>query len=46
MGTRTPSVETILCEALERPSAPERAAYLDRACGGDEALRRQVEGLL
>src|SRR6476620_3262202 len=35
-----------ICEAaLERP--PEsRAAFLAEACGGDDALRREVESLL
>ena len=27
-------------EALERAKGPEREAYLDRACAGNEALRR------
>src|SRR5262249_6246551 len=31
--------------ALERPPA-ERAAYLDQACAGEEALRQRVEALL
>jgi eukaryotic-like serine/threonine-protein kinase len=31
--------------ALERPSAAERAAFLDDACGGDEASRRRLEAL-
>src|SRR5262249_30789179 len=35
----------IFCDALELASA-ERAAYLDRACGGDDDLRRRVERLL
>ena len=46
MGAKLPSVETVFSEALEIASAAERAAYLDRACGGDAALRRQVEALL
>ena len=36
----------IFSEALELTSAEERAAYLDRACGADRALRGRVEGLL
>jgi len=36
----------IFSEAVELTSAAERAAYLDRACGGDPALRCRVEGLL
>src|SRR5690242_7228849 len=46
METKIPSVETLLCEALELPSAEQRKAYLDKACGGDQALRREVETLL
>jgi eukaryotic-like serine/threonine-protein kinase len=38
-------VERLYHEALERPLA-ERAAYLDAACQGDEALRREVDSLL
>jgi serine/threonine protein kinase/tetratricopeptide (TPR) repeat protein len=36
----------IFCEARERPSDKERAAYLDQACGGDDDLRSRVEALL
>jgi hypothetical protein len=36
----------IFLAALKQPSAAERAAYLDQACGGDANLRRQVEALL
>ena len=32
--------------AIELPSPEERAAYLDRACAGDAALRQKVEALL
>src|SRR6266581_3776775 len=35
----------IFAEALDLPLS-ERAAHLDRACAGDEKLRRRVEGLL
>src|SRR5215469_9576178 len=38
--------ESIFLQALEIPSAPERAAYLDRACGADHQLRAAVEALL
>jgi serine/threonine protein kinase/tetratricopeptide (TPR) repeat protein len=38
--------ETIFGEAVRFASARERAAYLDRACGGDPELRAQVESLL
>jgi WD40 repeat protein/serine/threonine protein kinase/tetratricopeptide (TPR) repeat protein len=37
--------ESIFAQALDLPSA-ERPAFLDRACGGDRALRGAVEALL
>jgi tetratricopeptide (TPR) repeat protein/serine/threonine protein kinase len=37
--------ESLFHQALEQ-SAQERAAFLDEACGGDEARRRRVEALL
>jgi serine/threonine protein kinase/tetratricopeptide (TPR) repeat protein len=37
---------TIFTGALERDSEPERAAYLDEACGGDADLRGRVDALL
>ena len=39
-------VESIFFAALEKKPAAERADYLDQACGGDAALRLQVERLL
>ena len=38
-------IEVALDGALEL-AAPDRAAYLDAACGGDALLRDEVEGLL
>jgi serine/threonine protein kinase/Flp pilus assembly protein TadD len=38
--------ESIFAAALAIGSPAERADYLDRACSGDAALRRQVDGLL
>src|SRR5262245_3627981 len=38
--------EVIFLEALEIQSAAERAAYLERACGGNRDLRAQIEALL
>src|SRR5262249_7664609 len=32
--------------AVEKDDLPERAAYLDQACGADASLRRRVEALL
>ena len=46
MGVKLMGVETIFGEALELPSASERASFLDRACAGDGDLRRQVQTLL
>ena len=38
--------ESIFGQAMEIESVEERAAYLDRACGADPALRSEVEALL
>ena len=38
--------ESIFAAAVALASAQERAAYLDQACAGDPALRRQIEGML
>jgi tetratricopeptide (TPR) repeat protein len=38
--------ESIFAQALEIASAAERAAFLDRACGNNQALRGEVEALL
>lgn len=45
MGLPT-DVESIFFAALEISSEADRIAYLDRACGGDPALRDRVERLL
>jgi len=42
---RERDLERICQSALERPIA-ERARFLVGACGGDEALRQEVESLL
>jgi len=42
---RWQSVKHLCRAALDKPAA-ERAAFLDDACAGDEALRREVESLL
>ena len=39
-------VMAVFCEALERSSADERAAYLAEACGNDLLMRARVESLL
>jgi len=36
----------IFAEALRLTNPAERAAYLDRSCAGDPALRQEVESLL
>jgi tetratricopeptide (TPR) repeat protein/tRNA A-37 threonylcarbamoyl transferase component Bud32 len=38
--------ESIFAQALEIASTVERAAFLDRACGDNQALRAEVEALL
>ena len=40
------NAEEILLAAVEKQTPAERAAYLNRACGSDAALRALVEGLL
>ncbi len=44
--TRWARVTEIVDGALQRPDPRERRAFLHKACGGDGALRREVEGLL
>jgi serine/threonine protein kinase/tetratricopeptide (TPR) repeat protein len=46
MHSSTPSVETILAEAVEILSPAERQAYVERACAADGELRRRVEKLV
>ena len=38
--------ESIFAQRLEITSAAERAAFLDRSCGNNQALRTEVEALL
>jgi serine/threonine protein kinase/tetratricopeptide (TPR) repeat protein len=38
--------ESLFAQALEIASAAERAAFLDRACGTNPALRAEIEALL
>src|SRR5438132_7219562 len=40
------TVKEIFLAAVEKAGLEERDAFLREACGGDEALRRQVEALL
>jgi WD40 repeat protein/serine/threonine protein kinase len=46
MSESDPGLMTIFAEALEQSDPTARAAYLDRACGVDAALRARVEALL
>src|SRR5262245_61637776 len=46
MPTAMPGLDTIFSEAVELADAADRAAYIARACGADEALRRRVEALV
>ncbi len=41
-----PEVEAIVLGALEVPDPGARAAFVAESCGGDAALRAEVEGLL
>src|SRR5262249_4608721 len=45
-GTRAVTEREIFLAALKQPSAEERAAFLDQACGADANLRGQIEALL
>jgi WD40 repeat protein/serine/threonine protein kinase len=38
--------QSLFIEALEKEDPAERAAFLERACAGDDALRRRIERLL
>src|SRR5262249_35966339 len=47
LSSRLP--DPVNCDRLSQPlfmDKLERSAYLEQACGGDDALRRRVEGLL
>ncbi len=46
MNRSTPSVETILAQAVEIASAAERQAFVEQACAGDAELKRRVERLI
>jgi serine/threonine protein kinase len=41
-----PTAKAVFDRVHELRDAEERRAYLDQACGGDDALRRKVEALL
>lgn len=46
MSAPKPDLKAIFCEALAKASPEELAAYLEQACGGDDAVRQRVEALL
>jgi eukaryotic-like serine/threonine-protein kinase len=46
MNSPDPDLKSLFCEALERPGGPERDAYLEDACRGNQALKAGVEELL
>src|SRR5512137_2805317 len=46
MGNLDPRLENIFAQALDIAEAKDRAAFVERACGGDETLRQEVEALL
>ncbi len=43
MASQPPTIDDILCAAIEISSPDQRATYLDEACGGDTDLRTQVD---
>ena len=46
MNAANPQAKVIFGQALAIDAPVERAAYLEQACGGDAALRAEVESLL
>src|SRR5688500_13113648 len=46
MADQASNEQDIFLAALEKPTAPERADYLNEACAGNVALRAEVEELL
>ncbi len=46
MEDASPAMLSIFAGAIDRPTAGDRAAFLDAACGADAGLRRRVEALL
>jgi serine/threonine protein kinase/tetratricopeptide (TPR) repeat protein len=46
MNASTPSIETILEQAVEIAAPAERQAFVEQACGDDVALQRRVERLV
>src|SRR5262245_3070046 len=46
MSSPSSDIKSIFGKALDAKSPAARAAYLDEACGGNPALRAEVESLL
>src|SRR5262245_20212631 len=46
MPVQTETLKKLFLDATEKASSTERAAFLDEACAGDEALRHCVDALL
>jgi WD40 repeat protein/serine/threonine protein kinase len=46
MNAPESKAKSVFLNAVELATPAQRRAYLDEACGGDEALRREVEDLL
>jgi len=46
MNEEPKDIKSIFAEALEKKTPQDRAAYLDKACGGDADLRSKLESLL
>jgi WD40 repeat protein/serine/threonine protein kinase len=46
MNGKQKDVNMVFLEAVEKPTAKERAAYLDEVCRNDVALRAELESLL
>ena len=46
MTARAAAVRAIFAEALKRASPSDRAAYVAHACGDDDELQTEIEGLL
>jgi len=46
MGKHPVDIKLIFGEALEKKTAGERAAYLDKVCGNNTDLRNKIEALL
>ena len=46
MVEKPKDIKVILAEAMDKPTAKERSAYLDKVCRNASGLRQEVESLL